>query len=72
MNTGIVVAACTRATITVDELRDVMSQAAAVFCIQVPILETKVATQRVRKKGCPSGSQAVPPSNPGSGTHFLP
>ena len=64
-NMGRVVATCTRATSTGDLVREVMSQAAPTFCIQVPTLETTVAIHRARKTECLKGLQAETGSSGG-------
>ena len=48
-NMGKVVAARTRTTLSGSGLRVVISQPAAALCIQLPILETTVATQSTVK-----------------------
>ena len=52
-------AVCTSATIKAEGARDVMSQAAPTFCIQVPTLETMEANQSQRKRGWLRGVQAL-------------
>ena len=56
-NTGKVVAACTSATMAGLGAKEVISQAAPTFCIQVPIFDATAATQRARKNGWCSGAQ---------------
>jgi hypothetical protein len=51
-------AVCTRATRVTEEVREVMSQAAATFCIQVPTLEAKAAIHKALKRGSRSGAHA--------------
>ena len=55
---GRLVAACTRATINGEGDNEVISQGAAMFCIQVPMFDTTDAIQMVRNSGRRSGSQA--------------
>ena len=43
---------------TEDGVSDVISHAAPTFCIQVPMFETIVASQRARKTGWRNGLQA--------------
>jgi hypothetical protein len=47
------------ATMNVDGVSVVMSQVAAVSCIQLPTLLATVAIQRVRNTGRASGAQAA-------------
>src|SRR5689334_11900400 len=56
-NTGKVVAACTSATMVGLGAKEVISQAAPTFCIQVPMFEATAAIQRARKSGWRSGAQ---------------
>ena len=55
---GSEVAVCTRATRVAEEVREVISQAAATFCIQVPTLEAKEAIHKALKSGSRSGAHA--------------
>jgi hypothetical protein len=55
---GSLVAVCTRETKSREGVREVISQAAPTFCIQVPKLETSAASQSVRKTGVRNGLQA--------------
>jgi hypothetical protein len=55
---GSEVAVCTSATRVAEEVREVMSQAAATFCIQVPTLDAKAAIHKVLKRGSRSGAHA--------------
>jgi len=48
---GKLAAVWTRDTMSADGAMVAISQATAVFCIQVPILDTALATQRARKTG---------------------
>jgi hypothetical protein len=68
---GKVPAACTRATIKGEGANDVISQAAATSCIQVPILETMNASQSQRNSRIRKGLQALGvPSRIGSEDGF--
>jgi hypothetical protein len=55
---GSEVAVCTSATRVAEEVREVISQAAATFCIQVPTLEAKAAIHNTLKRGSRSGAHA--------------
>src|SRR5437588_157742 len=57
-NTGNVVAAVTRLTISGDVVSCVMSQPAPTFCIQVPMYEMTAAPHRERNSGSFSGAHA--------------
>src|SRR5215469_3850294 len=59
-NTGAVVAACTRLTISGDMVSDVISQPAQAFYIQVPVEELTAANHRERNRGSRSGSRGEP------------
>src|SRR5215470_1280662 len=58
---GSVVATWTRATVSGSGSRPVISQPAAAFCSQVPMLETTVATHRMAKTLCRNGLHDDPP-----------
>ena len=58
MNMGSDAAVCTSATRVAEEVREVISQAAATFCIQVPMLEAKAAIHKALKSGSRSGAHA--------------
>jgi hypothetical protein len=55
---GSELAVCTSATIVAEEVREVISQAAATFCIQEPTLEAKAAIHKTLKRGSRSGAHA--------------
>jgi sugar-specific transcriptional regulator TrmB len=55
---GSELAVCTSATRVAEEVREVISQAAATFCIQVPTLEAKAAIHSALKRGTRSGAHA--------------
>jgi hypothetical protein len=55
---GSELAVCTSATRVEEEVREVMSQAAATFCIQVPTLEANAAIHSALKRGTRSGAHA--------------
>src|SRR5437588_4894292 len=57
-NTGNVVAAVTRLTISGDVVSCVMSQPAPTFCIQVPMYEMTAAPHNDRNSGSFSGAHA--------------
>ena len=50
-NTGRLVAVCIRATMTGDDVREVISHTPPTFCIHVPTLETMAAVHNARKIG---------------------
>ena len=58
-NTGMMVAACTMATMNGCGARLVISQPAPVFCSQVPSHATTLASHRLRKVELRSGSRAA-------------
>jgi sugar-specific transcriptional regulator TrmB len=51
-------AVCTSATRVAEEVKEVISQAAATLCIQVPTLEAKAAIHSALKRGTRSGAHA--------------
>jgi hypothetical protein len=63
---GMLDAVWTRATMRDDGSRLVISHAAPVLCIQVPIFETACAIQRPRKNGFCSGDQSDSAAGRGS------
>src|SRR3954454_4265232 len=65
-NIGSVLAVCTSATTSGSGLSEVISQPAAAVCIQLPTLETTVATHSTVKVGKPNGLSA-PGSSDGIG-----
>ena len=63
-NIGRLVATCTSDTISGSGSSPVISQPAAAFCIQVPMLETTVATQITVNAVCLNGLQEEVASSP--------
>src|SRR5215469_8680017 len=59
-NTGKLVAACTRLTISGDGVSPVIIQPAPTFCIHVPVYEMTAAIHSERNSGSRSGSRGEP------------